>query len=178
MKNILITGGAGFIGSNLALKLNDLGYKVTVLDHLSPQIHGLNDEDSVLYQSISGKVIFIKGDVTNRKEVEKALHGQDAVIHLAAETGTGQSMYSIEKYSQVNISGTALLLDVLVNQKHTVKKFILASSRAVYGEGKYINARSEAVYPKIRSDAVMKQGFLQMRDDNGDPLVTVSIDKD
>lgn len=178
MKNILITGGAGFIGSNLALKLNDLGYKVTVLDHLSPQIHGLNDEDSVLYQSISGKVIFIKGDVTNRKEVEKALHGQDAVIHLAAETGTGQSMYSIEKYSQVNISGTALLLDVLVNQKHTVKKFILASSRAVYGEGKYINARSEAVYPKSRSVAFMKQGYFQMLDNNGQPLEPVATDED
>ena len=94
LKNILITGGAGFIGSHLALKLKTRGYEVTVLDNLSPQIHGENPEqDSPLYQSIVGEVLFIKGDVTNRKDVEKAIANQDAIIHLAAETGTGQSMY-------------------------------------------------------------------------------------
>ena len=132
MKNILITGGAGFIGSNLAIKLADLKYNVTVLDSLSPQIHGKSPEKSCLYQSILGKVNFIKGDVTNRNDIEKAVENQEAIFHLAAETGTGQSMYSLEKYSGVNVTGTALLLDVLVNKKHSVKKIILASSRAVY----------------------------------------------
>ena len=97
LKNILITGGAGFIGSNLSLKLVGLGYKITVLDNLSEQIHGSNPDNSSLYQSVLSKVIFIKGDITNRQDIEKAIESQDAIIHLAAETGTGQSMYSLEK---------------------------------------------------------------------------------
>ena len=103
MKKILITGGAGFIGSNIALKLVERGYCVTVLDTLSPQIHGIDPKKtSPLYQSILSKVNFLQGSVTNRADWEKAsLCEQDAVIHLAAETGTGQSMYEIEKYVQV-----------------------------------------------------------------------------
>ena len=180
MKNILITGGAGFIGSNLALKLVSRGYSVTVLDNLSAQIHGLNPEDSSLYQSIAGKVIFIKDDITSRNAVEKAVEGQDAIIHLAAETGTGQSMYAIEKYSQVNVSGTALLLDVLVNQQNSVKKVILASSRAVYGEGKYADSESKSLYPKSRSVELMQKGIFEMTDKNGqtmEPLATDEVSK-
>ena len=177
MKNILITGGAGFIGSNLALKLSSLGYTVTVLDNLSKQIHGSNPEDSSLYQSILGKVIFIKGDVTNRADMEKAIDRQDAIIHLAAETGTGQSMYSIERYNQVNVSGTALLLDVLVNQKNAVQKVILASSRAVYGEGKYTNSFSQAAYPESRSMDFMRNGNFEMTDEQGEVLESVATDE-
>lgn len=96
MKNVLITGGAGFIGSNIALKLKAKGYELTVLDSLSDQIHGSNPEQtSPLYLSIKDKVNFIKGDVNNRADWEKALIDIDYVIHLAAETGTGQSMYEI-----------------------------------------------------------------------------------
>ncbi len=177
MKNILITGGAGFIGSNLALKLNSLGYSVTVLDHLSEQIHGSNSENSPLYQSVLGKVNFIKGDVTCREDVEKSIQNQDVIIHLAAETGTGQSMYEIEKYSRVNVYGTALILDVLVNQKNAVKKFILASSRAVYGEGKYQKGNFEAVYPESRSVASMQQGKFEMTDENGEILQALATDE-
>ena len=90
LKNILITGGAGFIGSNIALKLIAQGRNVTVLDNLTKQIHGENPEESQLYCSIKGKVNFILGSVTDRDVLEKALEGQDVVIHLAAETGTGQ----------------------------------------------------------------------------------------
>ncbi|WP_332020168.1 SDR family NAD(P)-dependent oxidoreductase [Kaistella sp.] len=178
MKKILITGGAGFIGSQLALRLLKEGYFVTVLDNLSPQIHGENPEiDSPLYQSISGKVDFIKGDITNRNDVETALENADAVIHFAAETGTGQSMYEIEKYNRVNVSGTALLLDVLVNKTHNVKKFVLASSRAVYGEGKYRNADNETVYPENRTLTLMEQGFYEMTDDKGRSLTPVATDE-
>ena len=177
MKNILITGGAGFIGSNVALKLINLGYTVTVLDNLSEQIHGSNHESSSLYQSICGKVIFIKGDITNRLDVEKAIEGQDAIIHLAAETGTGQSMYAIERYNHVNVSGTALLLDVLVNQKNSVKKIILASSRAVYGEGKYRNSQSESVYPQSRSVELMQNGTFEMTAENGQILEPLATDE-
>ncbi len=178
LKKILITGGAGFIGSQLALRLLKEGYFVTVLDNLSPQIHGENPEiDSPLYQSISGKVDFIKGDITNRNDVETALENADAVIHFAAETGTGQSMYEIEKYNRVNVSGTALLLDVLVNKTHNVKKFVLASSRAVYGEGKYRNADNETVYPENRTLTLMEQGFYEMTDDKGRSLTPVATDE-
>lgn len=98
-KNVLITGGAGFIGSNIASKLVDKGINVTVLDSLSEQIHGKNPkETSPLYLSIKDKVKFIKGSVTSREDWQKAIEGQEAIIHLAAETGTGQSMYEIEKY--------------------------------------------------------------------------------
>ena len=94
MKNILITGGAGFIGSNLTKKLVEQGFEVTILDNLSKQIHGL-DQNSTLYSSIKDISTFIKGDVCNKSDWQKALKNQDAVIHLAAETGTGQSMYEI-----------------------------------------------------------------------------------
>ena len=90
MKNILITGGAGFIGSNLALKLLKRGYQVTVLDSLAAQIHGDDPDRSPLYGSIKNKVRFVHGDVTVREDWEKALKDQDAIVHLAAETGTGR----------------------------------------------------------------------------------------
>jgi dTDP-L-rhamnose 4-epimerase len=149
--NVLITGGAGFIGSNLALQLLKLGYKVTVLDNLSEQIHG-DETTSSLYQSIKDKVTFIKGDVRNKEDWEKALPNQNIVVHLAAETGTGQSMYEVQKYVDVNINGTALFLDYLVNQKHDVQKVIIASSRAIYGEGKYHCPTHGAVYPTERKE--------------------------
>jgi dTDP-L-rhamnose 4-epimerase len=156
--NVLITGGAGFIGSNLALKLVSKGYKVSVLDNLSPQIHGTNPEKtSPLYQTIIGKVNFIKGTVTSRTDWEEALDGQNVIVHLAAETGTGQSMYEIEKYTNVNIVGTALLLDILTNSKHNIKKVVVASSRAIYGEGKYICSNHGTVYPLARNDVDMSK---------------------
>jgi dTDP-L-rhamnose 4-epimerase len=157
MKNILITGGAGFIGSNLALKLIDKGFNITVLDNLSPQIHGENaEEKSFLFSNIKNKVKFIKGCVTSIEDWKKALVNQDAIVHLAAETGTGQSMYEIEKYTKVNIGGTAIMLDLLANNKHSVKKIVIASSRSIYGEGKYWSEElNQAVYPEHRTDDYM-----------------------
>lgn len=159
MKNILITGGAGFIGSNIALKLIDKGYQVTVLDNLSQQIHGVNPMvTSALYKSISGKVKFINGSVTVKEDWLKALESQDALIHLAAETGTGQSMYEIQKYIDVNIGGTALMLDILANNTHRIKKVIIASSRAIYGEGRYQCSDHGIVFPEARKDQDMSIG--------------------
>ncbi len=153
MKNILVTGGAGFIGSNLTLKLIAKGYKVRILDNLSKQVHGDNPKKtSPLYISIKDKVEFIKGDITNQKDLEDAISGQEGIIHLAAETGTGQSMYEIKKYCDVNIGGTALLLDLLTNKKHTINKIVVASSRAIYGEGKYKCDQHGIVYPEERKD--------------------------
>lgn len=164
MKNVLVTGGAGFIGSNVALKLLAKGYNVTVLDNLSKQIHGENPEKtSPLYLSIKDKVNFIKGSVSSREDWLKALEGQDAVIHLAAETGTGQSMYEIEKYVDTNIGGTALLLDILANTKHHVKRVLVAESRAIYGEGKYHCPKCGDVYPFDRCDEDMSKGDFECK---------------
>ena len=164
MKNILITGGAGFIGSNLALKLMEKGYQITVLDSLSPQIHGENPEkDSPLYNSIKDKVNFIHGSVTSKEDWIKALSQQDVVVHYAAETGTGQSMYEIENYTKVNIGGTALMLDLLTNTSHSVKKVVIASSRSIYGEGKYHSEELGFVYPKHRVSDDMDNGDFEVK---------------
>lgn len=157
MKNILITGGAGFIGSNLTKKLVSKGYGITILDNLSKQIHG-KDQKSELYNSIKEISTFILGDVCNEEDWKKALKGQDAVIHLAAETGTGQSMYEISRYNDVNILGTSHLLDFLANNKNSVKKLIIASSRSIYGEGKYKCENHGVVYPNERVASNMMKG--------------------
>jgi dTDP-L-rhamnose 4-epimerase len=179
MNNILITGGAGFIGSNLALKLINKGYNITVLDNLSPQIHGdapLND--SPLYLSIKDKVNFIHGTVTSKKDWEKALSGQDAVVHLAAETGTGQSMYEIQKYVDTNINGTAIMLDILANQQCGIKKIVIASSRSIYGEGKYKSAELGFVYPQHRTAKFMDNKDFEVKYAGCDFLELMATDED
>jgi len=181
MKNILITGGAGFIGSNLALKLIDKGYKVTVLDNLSKQIHGDDPVvTSPLYQTIKNKVTFIEGSITDKHKVAEALKDIDTIVHLAAETGTGQSMYEIEKYAQVNVGGTALLLDILANDKnYQVKKIIIASSRSIYGEGKYLSENGEVFYPEHRVSATMDAGDFEVKHpQTGASLTLVATDED
>ena len=161
---VLITGGAGFIGSNIALKLLRKGYEVTVLDTLSEQIHGANpDETSPLYNSIKDKVRFLKGDVNVRADWKVAMEDVDYIIHLAAETGTGQSMYEIKKYVDTNIGGTALLLDILANTKHHVKRVVVAESRAIYGEGKYLCPKCGEVYPTERKDEDMARGDFECK---------------
>ena len=162
-KTVLITGGAGFIGSNLALRLIEKGYHVSVLDNLSPQIHGENGENSVLYRAICDKVRFIKGSVLNYDDWKSALEGAHIVVHLAAETGTGQSMYEIEKYTDVNIKDTSIFLDILANETHTVEKMIVASSRAIYGEGKHSCPDHGIVYPTERKDCDMKSGDFNVK---------------
>lgn len=157
-KNILITGGAGFIGSKLALSLVSRGHKVLVLDNLAPQIHGEDPTLSPLFQSIQGRVDFMRGSVTCESDLMAALQEVDTVVHLAAETGTGQSMYAIRHYSDVNIGGTALLLDLIANHRMPVKKIVVASSRAVYGEGKYYCNHHSFVFPFSRSAEKMERG--------------------
>lgn len=178
-KNVLITGGAGFIGSNLALKLVSKGYNVTVLDNLSPQIHGDNpQESSPLFLSIKDKVNFILGTVTSKSDWELALKDQDAIIHLAAETGTGQSMYEVQKYVDVNINGTALMLDLLVNNSYPIKKVIVASSRSIYGEGKYISKELGVVYPTQRTADYMDQKDFEVKYYSSSELKLVATDEE
>jgi dTDP-L-rhamnose 4-epimerase len=163
MKKILITGGAGFIGSNLSLYLLQKGYTVTVLDNLSKQVHGNNPEqNSPLYISIKDKVNFINGTVTSKDDWQKAIGDNDVIVHLAAETGTGQSMYQVSQYVETNTGGTALMLDILANTKTRVQKVVIASSRAIYGEGKYISPELGPVYPSQRKAEDMDRGMFEV----------------
>lgn len=154
--NVLITGGAGFIGSRLARKLQAGGASVTVLDNLSEQIHGA---DATFPTALSDIARCIRGDVRDKAVMRDAIAGQEVIVHLAAETGTGQSMYAVEHYADVNLQGTAVLLDVLVNDRPaSLRKLVVASSRAVYGEGQYRCAAHGSVYPAARVAEAMDAG--------------------
>lgn len=158
--NILISGGAGFIGSNLSRALVNRGHVVTILDSLSPQIHG---ESSQLFASVKDIVNVIQGDVRNRSDWIRAIRGQDAVVHLAAETGTGQSMYEIQRYVDVNIGGTGILLDILANEPHQIRKIVVASSRSIYGEGRYNCDSCGIVFPEARKGEDMECGDFNVK---------------
>jgi len=158
-KNVLITGGAGFIGSRLAARFAAEGHRVTVLDSLLVQVHGEDpDRTSPLLRSASAVARVIRGTVTSTEDLGRALDGAEIVVHLAAETGTGQSMYEIDRYVETNVGGTAKLLDILANESHTVDRVVIASSRSIYGEGAYRTADGRVVYPPHRSDADMAAG--------------------
>lgn len=154
MKKVLITGGAGFIGSHLSRHLVGDGFDVRILDPLSPQIHG---EVPQGLEWLGGKGIeFIRGSVTDRDTVEAALQDVSHVLHLAAETGTGQSMYEMARYNKINSQGTATLLEALANRRDPgAVRVVLASSRSVYGEGAYTcrscGCNGERVFPGARS---------------------------
>lgn len=152
MKKILITGGAGFIGSEIVNKLINKDYEVIVYDVMTEQIHGKNFEESYLYKKIKDKCKFIHGDVRDYELLKKSIEDVDYIIHLAAETGTGQSMYEINKYNSVNIMGTSNILQAIssLGNESKVKKIILSSSRSVYGEGEYYCKNCGKVHPKSR----------------------------
>jgi len=159
MKKILVTGGAGFIGWHLCRTLLQRGWDVTVLDILSRQVHGDDPRPN-----LSPDVNFIRGDVCDESQLSAALEGQDVVVHLAAETGTGQSMYELLQYERVNLHGTALLMQLILQQKSkTIQKVVVASSRAVYGEGAYRCEEHGVVFPKGRSAEDMAAGIFDPR---------------
>ena len=158
---ILVTGGAGFIGSETVNQLFSVGTNdITVLDSMTEQIHGINWENSYLYKSIEGKCNLIKGDIRDFETVKNVVKDKEVIIHLAAETGTGQSMYMINQYNEVNIMGTSNLLQAisLLGKENKVRKIILSSSRSVYGEGKYECANCGVIYPDSRSKDKMLRG--------------------
>lgn len=151
-RNVLITGGAGFIGAHLSKALIEKGYNVTVLDSLAPQIHG----DNPNYIPFPG-VDFVKGDVRDKGLVSSVMSGIDAVFHLAAETGTGQSMYEIERYVSVNEVGTGVLLEA-IGASSSVTDFVLASSRSIYGEGAYLSNDGVICQPTPRTLTQLSEG--------------------
>ena len=165
MKKVLVTGGAGFIGSEIVNKLFDIGeYEIIVLDSMEEQIHGNDYLKSYLFNRIKDKCFFIKGDVRDYDTVKKAINDCEYIIHLAAETGTGQSMYEINKYNEVNIMGTSNIFQAIssCSSNSKVRKIILSSSRAVYGEGEYLCPKCGKVHPKSRRKENMKNKDFNM----------------
>jgi len=154
-ERVLITGGAGFIGSRLARSLLIRGYEVSILDNFSSQIHGAQGE---LPPDLASSVQIFRGDVRDKGLCEYAFDRQNVIVHLAAETGTGQSMYSIRHYSEVNVGGTANLIELLLTGRYPVKSFVVASSRAVYGEGAAQCLEHGSVFPAARTRVAMEAG--------------------
>jgi len=143
--NVLVTGGAGFIGSHLTDALVEQGHRVRVLDLLVPQVHG---DGAAPY--LNPEAEFIHGDVCDPQVIKRALEDVDAVFHEAAEVGVGQSMYEIDRYVRANDLGTGILLQNLIGSRDRIKKLVVASSMSIYGEGAYSCAGCGPVYPQLR----------------------------
>ncbi len=159
---VLITGGAGFIGRHLSRRLLAEGFDITIYDSFSQQIHGVALPRTVL-GDLWDSCSVVQADVRDRDALRKALERQEIVVHLAAETGTGQSMYEVERYVDVNSRGTAVLLDLIANGAKGVERIVVASSRAVYGEGRYRCARDGVVYPGPRRNADLSRGDFEVK---------------
>lgn len=159
--NVLVTGGAGFIGIHLARRLLHEGCCVAVLDNFSSQVHA---GEQRVPADIASHVHWHHGDVRDPGTVEHVLKGQEVIVHLAAETGTGQSMYEVRRYQDVNMGGTATILDVLMNRRNcSVNKIVVASSRAIYGEGRYRCQEHGFVYPGGRSLDQLRAGQFEAK---------------
>ena len=143
--NILVTGGAGFIGSHLVDALVERGHNVRVLDALVSQVHETNEPEN-----LNPLAEFVRGDVCDHDVVTRALDGIDAVFHKAAEVGVGQSMYEIQRYVRANVMGTAVLLEALSERRKQIRKLIVASSMSIYGEGAYECQQCGVKHPNLR----------------------------
>jgi dTDP-L-rhamnose 4-epimerase len=164
-QHVLVTGGAGFIGSHLTDALLSAGYSVRVLDNLSPQVHSGGRIPGYL----NADAELVVGDVRDCEAVERALKGVDAVVHLAASVGVGQSMYEISSYTAVNDLGTAVLIEALA--KHPVGRLVCASSMSIYGEGLAQNRNAETVDPEERPVEQLRRGVWELLDRDDEPLV-------
>jgi dTDP-L-rhamnose 4-epimerase len=163
---VLITGGAGFVGSHLADELLDHGYRVRVLDNLDAQVHGAaRERPAYLDPDVELQV----GDVRHPEDVQRALRGVDAVYHFASAVGVGQSMYQIERYTDINNRGTAVLLEALSHSQ--VSRLVVASSMSLYGEGLYCDDRGNLVAPAQRPRKQLLRGEWDVRGPQGEELV-------
>jgi dTDP-L-rhamnose 4-epimerase len=165
MANVLITGGAGFIGSHLADELMQSGYRVRALDNLTPQVHGKNAKRP---SYLARDVELVVGDVRDAAAVDRALEGIGAVFHFAAAVGVGQSMYDVERYTSVNNVGTAVLMERLA--RRPVERLIVASSMSVYGEGLFQDAEGNACEARPRTLDRLRQNEWEVTDEQGRPL--------
>ncbi|RWL50284.1 MAG: SDR family NAD(P)-dependent oxidoreductase [Mesorhizobium sp.] len=170
MKRVLVTGGCGFIGRHVAQELTNHGYQVRLLDALVDQVHGAEAIN------LPTGAELIKGDVRDRDAVAEAVSDMDAVIHLAAEVGVGQSMYEIARYVGTNDLGTAVLLEALI--KHPVERIVVASSMSIYGEGLYRTADGERIDNARRKPTDIKDGLWDLRSASGETLSPVATDEE
>ena len=168
MEKIVVTGGAGFIGRAVCRELLSRGHEVRVLDSLIEQVHGQGERPAEL----DAQVELVQGDVRNGHIVERALRGADAVIHLAAEVGVGQSMYEVERYTSVNEVGTAVLFERLIERP--VRRVVTASSMSIYGEGLYRDADGETVQDAERGALRDNQRVWDPLDRSGRPLTPIA----
>lgn len=173
VKEVLVTGGAGFIGSHLCDYLIEKGYHVKVLDNLSEQVHGKNGRRPAYLNS---SVELIKGDIRDKIAVESALKNVSIVYHLAAKVGVGQSMYEIADYTAVNNSGTAILLEAII--KHPVEKLVVASSMSIYGEGCYKKPDGKIIPGHERNIDDLRKGRWELIDENNNVLEPVPTTED
>lgn len=166
-----MTGGAGFIGSHVADRLLAAGHSVRALDSLDPQVHA----GGARAEYLDPEAELVIGDVRDRDAVRSALADVDAVIHLAAAVGVGQSMYQIEHYTSVNAGGAAVLLEEIVERRDRIRKLVVASSMSIYGEGQYRNPRTgeEAIAPGLRSEAQLAARHWELSAADGFPLEPV-----
>ena len=164
---ILVTGGAGFIGSHLVDALITAGHRVRVLDNLDPQVHGAG---ALRPAHLHPAAELLVGDVRDRGAVARALDGVEAVFHEAAAVGVGQSMYQIEHYVSVNTVGAAVLLEGIVERRQQLRKLVVASSMSLYGEGAYQAPDGRSVHPPLRTEAALKGRQFELCDANGQEL--------
>jgi dTDP-L-rhamnose 4-epimerase len=172
---ILVTGGAGFIGSHTIDCLLERGHSVRVLDALVEQVHGKHREPPTYLDS---RAELIVGRVEDHAVVSPALEGIDSVIHLASAVGVGQSMYRIVDYCTANVLGTATLLQAIIDRKRSLKSIVVASSMSAYGEGRYQTADGRLVNPQIRKEAQLAAADWELRDGDGKTLHPVPTDED
>ncbi|HVH04540.1 MAG TPA: NAD-dependent epimerase/dehydratase family protein [Myxococcota bacterium] len=163
---VLVTGGAGFVGSHLVDGLLAAGHVVRVLDALAAQVHGETERPA----DLSPEAELVKGDVRDHAAVARALEGVEAVFHQAAAVGIGQSMYEIERYVSANSVGTAVLLEEIAARRDRIRKLVVASSMSLYGEGAYHDARGNAVHPPPRPTAQFEARRWELRDASGAEL--------
>ena len=173
-RNVLITGGAGFVGSHLADGLLRQGHAVRVLDDLTPQVHPGGARPDYLSQQVE----FIHGDVRDPNLLKSVLDGIDVVYHFAATVGVGQSMYEISRYMSVNTQGTAELLQAVLDTKSPVEKIVVASSMSIYGEGRYVGADGKSYAPPVRTTEQLKRGEWEVSVGDSGPLKPVPTDED
>jgi dTDP-L-rhamnose 4-epimerase len=157
MSKVLVTGGAGFIGSHLVDELVEMDDGVVVVDNLEEQVHTKKPD------YLNPKAHYLFADIGDESVLAKAIEGVEVIFHEAAAVGVGQSMYQVEKYVEVNTMATAKLLDFLVNEEHEVKKLIVASSMSIYGEGAYECEDCGVVYPELRTEEQLKKREWEMK---------------